>query len=75
MLSIATKHVPPTDTKGGFIRVTVSHNRRITNRGDIPFDYAASDAHEAAIREVLPDVQGLTRTDETPRGYKWTADA
>lgn len=74
MLSITTRYISPTDTTGGFIRVTVRYHR-VVSRCEVPFDYAAEDAHEAAIREVLPDVRGLARTDEAPWGYKWTAEA
>lgn len=46
---VSTRYYGPTDHRGSRIRVTCRGKHKF-----IPYDYAANDAHEAAIHEAMP---------------------
>lgn len=67
---VSTRYYGPTDHRGSRIRVTYRGKHKF-----IPYDYAANDAHEAAIHEAMPYlvdgvsmVESLRRVAETESG-------
>lgn len=51
-----TKYISATDTRGSRYRVTAEGRTRT-----FPFDYAARDARESAIRKMFPDATSIER--------------
>lgn len=63
-----TKYLGPTDTRGARIAVK---NMRTGKTKMISYDYAARDAHEAAVQEVMGSKATLQRVDDGNTGYYW----
>lgn len=64
-----TSYAGPTDTKGSRIIVlTVATGKRKI----VPYDYAARDAHQAALETVAGSAAAnLMRIDDGGSGYYW----
>lgn len=63
-----TKYLGPTDTKGARIAVKTMSTGKTRM---MPYDYAAKDAHEAAVQEVMGSRATLQRVDDGSTGYYW----
>ncbi len=67
-----TKYEGPTDTRGSRIIVTTLGTGK---RKTVPYDYAARDAHEAAMREATGSKGAFQRVDDGRNGYFWKPTA
>lgn len=63
-----TRYQGPTDTTGSRIIVTILSTGKSKA---VPYDYAAVDAHESALREVTGSKAALRRVDDGDSGYYW----
>lgn len=63
-----TRYVGPSETHGARIIVTrVSTGKRRS----VPYDYAAHDAHESAVHEVMGSKVPLKHVDDGKGGSYW----
>lgn len=63
-----TKYSGPTDTRGSRIIVTTLATGK---RKTVSYDYAARDAHEAAMREATGATAVFEKIDDGKQGYYW----